>query len=738
MRPPVFLLASLSLAAADYTFVLSGKGGTRVEHESRADTGYLPCSTFKIPNSLIALETGEVTDAAFPLAYDPARDGVQHGPSLDHDLRSAVRYSAAWYFREIARRVGAARLSDWLARLDYGNRAVTPSVDSFWLSGDLRISARQQVEFLRRVRAGDLPVSQQALALVRDLILLEATRDYKWYGKTGSCRVSAAEWILWHVGFVERDGQTTFYALNLSDATYSGGAARRAAMIRGKLSGLIAPEPPAAFDQMKARIEDTLDRSPGAVRLFARNLDTGQSFGLGADERVRTASTIKLPVMRAVFQAVSEGKARWDEPLVMRAADKVPGSGVIRELADNTKLTIRDLVHLMIVVSDNTATNLLLDRFGADFVNDETRKLGLSSTLVLRKVMGGAPAREGAVPEYAKYGLGVTTPREMVALVESLTPEMLAILQRQQFKDAIGRHQPDADVASKSGALDRLRSDAGLVNSVGGRIAISLTVDDLKRTDYSPENAGNILLARLSDLLVEGLAAPVQHLGEPVRTVELKGTMDHVQGIAVDGNRLWVSWVDRKKQTGHVGEFDIASGGLVRSVEVHNGARYHPGGIALDGDSLWVPVAEYRAGSSSLVQRRNRDTLALEGEFAVADHIGCVAAGPAGLYGGNWDAREIYTWTRDGRQTSKRTNPTGTRYQDLKFSDGDLVGSGLRRGEGAVDFLDPEDLRLRRRIRAGKSSRGVVLTHEGMALDASNLYLLPEDRPSRLFVFPRR
>jgi hypothetical protein len=102
--------------------------------------------------------------------------------------------------------------------------------------------------------------------------------------------------------------------------------------------------------------------------------------------------------------------------------------------------------------------------------------------------------------------------------------------------------------------------------------------------------------------------------------------MDHVQGIDVEGDRLWVSWVDRTNKTGHVGEFELSSGKLLRSVEVHKGDRYHPGGIALEGDSLWLPVAEYKPNSSSFIQRRNKHTLALEAEFEVADHIGCVAA----------------------------------------------------------------------------------------------------------------
>src|SRR5690606_9998130 len=99
--------------------------------------------------------------------------------------------------------------------------------------------------------------------LVKDLILLESTRDYKWYGKTGSCPVSDSEWVLWHVGFIEHGGVTTFYALNLSDTTYAKAAARRAVLIRKKLGGLIPSEPPARTVQMSARVQELIDGFPG-------------------------------------------------------------------------------------------------------------------------------------------------------------------------------------------------------------------------------------------------------------------------------------------------------------------------------------------------------------------------------------------------------------------------------------------------------------------------------------------
>ena len=749
-----FALSLLYAQPAEETFVLlDGRSGKKVvENGERAGQRFTPCSTFKIPNSLIALETGVVPDTRMVIAYDPKRDGDQTGVwARDHDLRSALRYSVAWYYRELARRVRPYDMKRLVDGMNYGNTDVSGPTDRFWIGGSLRISAHEQVDFLRMFNESRLPVSRRAAQTIRDLLLLERTGAYNWYGKTGTCTDVSRGPVAWHVGFVEREGTTSYYALNFSGSSISELAARRPTMIRQKLAaaGLIYLAPPSREQQLQAEIRAALQGFPATVSLHAKNLDTGATFGVRSDERVRTASTIKLPIMAAVFAAVAAGKSSWTETVELRDSDKVSGSGILREMSAGLKLPLRDLVHLMIVVSDNTATNLILDRISADFVNTQLDSLGLHHTRALRKVMSGATAtghsREGLLPEFQSYGLGVSTPRDMVALLEKLearavvsadaSAEMLAILGRQQHKDGIGRQYFDHRVVSKSGTLDRLRSDVGIIHSVGGRIALAITVDDMLRTDYSPDNAGTLLTSKLAALLVDGLTAPLSELGAPQRTVELKAAMDHVQGIEVKDGRLWVSWVDRAKKTGHVSEFDVSTGALVRSVPVHRGAQYHPSGLAFAAGSLWLAVAEYKPRSSSVVQRRNANTLELEAEFQVPDHIGCVAVGEGLVYGGNWDSRQIYTWNSGGRLVRKQDNPSGTRYQDMKWSAGQLIAGGLRDDGGAIDWLDPKNLRLARRIRTGKTNRGVLLTHEGMAVSGDRLYFLPEDQPSRLFVF---
>ena len=266
-------------------------------------------------------------------------------------------------------------------------------------------------------------------------------------------------------------------------------------------------------------LKTAIDAFPGSVSLYAKNLATGETCSIRGDAKVRTASTIKLPIMATIFHTVGEGHAKWDDTLELHKDDKMSGSGVARELSDGVRLPIRDLVHLMIVVSDNTATNLLLDRFGGDSVNAYMEQLGLKDTRSLRKILGAGAApiglsQAGRREENTQYGIGVSTPHDMVTLLEKLergeivnaaaSREMIEILKRQQYKDGIGR-RVGFPVASKSGALDRLRSDVGIVYAPGNRIAIAITCDNMPKTDWSADNAGNVFISQLTGMLVEGL-----------------------------------------------------------------------------------------------------------------------------------------------------------------------------------------------------------------------------------------
>ena len=221
----------------------------------------------------------------------------------------------------------------------------------------------------------------------------------------------------------------------------------------------------------------------------------------------------------------------------------------------------------------------------------------------------------------------------------------------------------------------------------------------------------------------------------PVRVLALQAKTAHVQGIDTDGVHLWVTSVDRASRKGYLQEFTVADGRLERSIEVQHGDRFHPGGIAADANSIWIPVAEYRAKSTAAVQRRNKRTLALESQFTVDDHIGCIAVTPELLIGGNWDSRDFYVWDHQGKLIRKVPSTSGNSYQDFKFRDGQLVASGLLAGgKGAIDWLDLS-MSLVRRLPMGNTDRSQPLTREGMTLFENRLWLLPEDGDSRLYVF---
>jgi beta-lactamase class A len=282
-----------------------------------------------------------------------------------------------------------------------------------------------------------------------------------------------------------------------------------------------------SFAQAKISVQNTgeLDQKikaevadfKGKVWIHAKNLDTGKEYGLRADEQVRTASTIKLPIMTEVFRQVAEGKIAWTDEFTIEAGKTAGGSGILRDFSPGSKVDLKTATVLMIVLSDNTATNFVLDRISSDSVNDFMARLGLNDTLSLRKIGGGGDAKAWDEPLNKLFGIGRSSPRDMVRLLEMLekgevvskeaSAEMIAVLRRQQYKDGIGRNVLDTvPVASKSGSLDRLRSDVGIVYTRRGRIAMAITVDDMQVVHYTTDDIGSLLIWRLSQILQEGLA----------------------------------------------------------------------------------------------------------------------------------------------------------------------------------------------------------------------------------------
>lgn len=205
-------------------------------NEKRCDERLTPCSTFKIPNALIALETGIVPDANFVLKWDslktPRQNLLNSNWARDHDLRSAMRFSVVWYFQEIARRVGAKNYKKYLKRIEYGNQNIAGGVDNFWLASSLKISANEQVAFLKKFYYGQSGFSSRATAIVKSIIVLEQTAQYKFSGKTGAGPRADGKMLGWLVGYVEANDNVYFYALNIDGENYQSIAEKRLALAK--------------------------------------------------------------------------------------------------------------------------------------------------------------------------------------------------------------------------------------------------------------------------------------------------------------------------------------------------------------------------------------------------------------------------------------------------------------------------------------------------------------------------
>ena len=179
---------------------------------ARAARRFTPVSTFKIAHSLVALETGTVPDEnATVFHWDGQTRDIPEW-NRDHNLRTAIKYSVVWAYQQIARQVGAEREQKYADDFDYGNHDTSGPVDRFWLGGPLAISALEQVEFLKKLVAYRLPVSERSVRIVRDILVNDAGPTYVLRAKTGA---DFDHNIGWWVGWVEKDDDTYFFAANI-------------------------------------------------------------------------------------------------------------------------------------------------------------------------------------------------------------------------------------------------------------------------------------------------------------------------------------------------------------------------------------------------------------------------------------------------------------------------------------------------------------------------------------------
>ena len=195
---------------------------------ARAATGFLPASTFKIPKSLIALETGVVAGPDTVFAWDGVTRSIAAW-NADLTFTQAMRVSCVPIYQEIARRIGQERMRWWVREMGYGNADIGDAIDTFWLRGNLRISALEQVAFLRRLAHDRLPFSHKTMALVREMLVEERTAAGVLRAKTGLTGGDApTPNVGWWVGWVEKGQGRWFFALNIDSLRPEDVPARKA------------------------------------------------------------------------------------------------------------------------------------------------------------------------------------------------------------------------------------------------------------------------------------------------------------------------------------------------------------------------------------------------------------------------------------------------------------------------------------------------------------------------------
>jgi len=274
-----------------------------------------------------------------------------------------------------------------------------------------------------------------------------------------------------------------------------------------------------------ARLHRTLDSLAsahhGVVGYTVHNVDTGERLERRGDETFPTASLIKVAVLVTVFDLVEQGQLSLDDQLTLLKIDKVPGSGNLQFMHDNATITVRDAAWLMSVTSDNTATNLLLDRIVIRRVWSKMEKLGLPHTKVHSKVY--LRLASVAMDSSVKYGLGVTTPNEMTRLFALLAEgkavsakadsTMLDILAHNEDYASVQRYVEGLTVPHKTGATDQVRTECALFPLQSRVAACVLTKENVDQR-WLIDNEAQLTMASMGRAIV---SAWPRKLTEPVK-----------------------------------------------------------------------------------------------------------------------------------------------------------------------------------------------------------------------------
>ena len=267
----------------------------------------------------------------------------------------------------------------------------------------------------------------------------------------------------------------------------------------------------------------------GKVGVYAIQLNSGRTVAYRPDDPSPTASVIKLAVLYEAMQQVRAGKVSWNDKITLPKGEAVSGSGILTFFDAPLNLTFKDVLTFMIIVSDNTATNLAIDHIGIDNINARITWLGLHNTYLYKKVM---KPPTGPVPaDQPKFGLGKTTPREMAIIMEHIgrcdlaTPAhstqpispsdqaicsvALNMLRNQFYRDSIPRYIETLDssetgsaIANKTGGINAARNDVAIVAGKTGPMIISIFTYDNQDQTWTPDVEGELTIARIARTIV--------------------------------------------------------------------------------------------------------------------------------------------------------------------------------------------------------------------------------------------
>lgn len=283
-----------------------------------------------------------------------------------------------------------------------------------------------------------------------------------------------------------------------------------------------AAEPPDRPDATMQHLMDNYARHHrGKVSLYAKELRSGRTVAIDPDVPVNTASVIKVAVMLEAMYQLKEGRVSFDDMLPLRKEDQVSGSGVLLLFRTPAAVNFETAIVLMITQSDNTAANLVLTRIGRENVNRRLRALGFRLTTSIRPI--GRPNEGDQSPELKPFGIGRTTAQEMAGILESidrcdlgdqkLCGKMIDIMEHQFWRNCIPHYLEDTDttevashIANKTGSLDHVRNDVGMVFTKDGPIVISAFTYQNADASWTPENEAELLIARMAKTIVDGWA----------------------------------------------------------------------------------------------------------------------------------------------------------------------------------------------------------------------------------------